>query len=101
MMAYLLVGLIGLLALGFCFLVVRAFQRWTGGWRWALAVPVASVVILVLEISIGISRDPTAHNLWPFELLARLCLAYMIVGFLALARWLGAIHARPGSASGG
>lgn len=43
--------------------------RWRGGWRWAAAAPAAVMAFIVLRIIIDGVRDPTSHNLWPFEIL--------------------------------
>ena len=43
--------------------------KWRGIWRWAAAVPAAIMAFVVLRIVIGVSIDPTSHNLWPFEIL--------------------------------
>jgi hypothetical protein len=39
MIAFLVVGLVCLLAVGFCLLVAGAFWQWRGLWRVALAIP--------------------------------------------------------------
>ena len=43
--------------------------RWRGGWRAAAAVPIAAMSFVVLRIVFDTARDPTSHNLWPFEIL--------------------------------
>ena len=43
--------------------------RWRGGWRYAAALPIAVMAFVVLRIVVDTTRDPTAHNLWPFEIL--------------------------------
>lgn len=43
--------------------------RWRGGWRLAAAVPAVVMGFVVLRVLIDTSRDPTSHNLWPFEIL--------------------------------
>lgn len=42
--------------------------RWRGGWRLAAAIPAAAMAFVVLRIFIDTARDPTSHNLWPFEI---------------------------------
>jgi hypothetical protein len=42
--------------------------RWRGGWRLVAAIPAAIMAFVVLRIVIGTARDPTSHNLWPFEI---------------------------------
>ncbi|HSE11855.1 MAG TPA: hypothetical protein VLB69_04385 [Rudaea sp.] len=46
-----------------------AVWRWRGGWRLAAAAPAAMMAFVVLRLLIDTSRDPTSHNLWPFEIL--------------------------------
>ncbi len=60
--------------------------KWRGGWRIAAAVPAAVILFVVLRIIVDTARDPTSHNLWPFEILQFGVLALLIVGGLKLAR---------------
>jgi hypothetical protein len=88
--ASLLVSLfmIAVLVLGGCGFVmpVRAVLRWRGGWRMAAAVPAALMGFVIVRLLVGVSMDPTSHNLWPFEILmvGLLCTVIMLV--LTLAR---------------
>ncbi len=43
--------------------------RWRGIWRVVAAVPAAAVAWVILSLFIDTARDPTSHNLWPFEIL--------------------------------
>jgi hypothetical protein len=54
--------------------------RWRGGWRAASVVPIAVMVFVVLRIVVDTARDPTSHNLWPFEILmwGGACVAFMV-----------------------
>jgi len=83
---FLLFPLLGLLALLAPFWGV---WRWRGGWRVAAAVPAAVMAFVVLRIVVGVLRDPSSHNLWPFEILmtGSACLGVMVL--LGVARWLG------------
>jgi hypothetical protein len=65
-----------------------AMWKWRGGWRGAAAVPAAIMAFVVLRIVVDTARDPTSHNLWPFELLMWGAASVAIVGVLALARRL-------------
>jgi hypothetical protein len=78
----------GMLALGVCGFVLplRALWRWRGGWRVAAMVPTALMALVVLRLIIGITMDPTSHNLWPFEILIVGGLSALIVGALTLLR---------------
>jgi len=62
--------------------------KWRGGWRIAAAVPAAVVGFVVLRILIDTARDPTSHNLWPFEILMFGTGALVIIGALKMARRL-------------
>lgn len=42
--------------------------RWRDGWRVAALVPVLVMGFVVLRIIVDGMRDPTSHNLWPFEI---------------------------------
>ena len=65
---------------------VWALWKWQGGWRVAAAVPVVLMAFVVLRIVWGVSRDPTSHNLWPFEILIYGVVSLVIMGGLAIAR---------------
>lgn len=65
--------------------------KWRGGWRVAAAVPACVILFVVLRIIVDTSRDPTSHNLWPFEILIFGSVALALVGVLKVARkYLGA-----------
>ncbi|MBX3700532.1 MAG: hypothetical protein KF903_05975 [Dokdonella sp.] len=74
-------GLFGLLA------PCWGLWRWRGRWRLAAAVPAVVMGYVVARIVVDGARDPTSHNLWPFEILmAGGCSsALMIVLFIARA----------------
>lgn len=74
---------IGLLGVALPFWALR---RWHGGWRVAAAVPAATMLFVVMRIAVGVSIDPTSHNLWPFEVLQTALLSAAVVGVLMLAR---------------
>lgn len=63
-----------------------ALWTWRGAWRAAAAIPVAMMAFAVLRIVVDVVRDPTSHNLWPFELLMWSAASVGIVGALAAAR---------------
>lgn len=56
-------GLFGL------FMPAWAVWRWNGFWRTAAAVPAVMMAFVMLRIVVDGLRDPTSHNLLPFELL--------------------------------
>ncbi|QJR09511.1 hypothetical protein DSM104443_00555 [Usitatibacter rugosus] len=63
----------GLAVMGFVVLIVLgplfAIWKWHGPWRWLAALPLVVMAVVVGRIVIDTSRDPTSHNLWPFEIL--------------------------------
>jgi hypothetical protein len=74
------------LGLGGVGLPVRALLRWRGGWRIAAAGPAALMGFVVLRIIVGVAADPTAHNLWPFEILMAGLASTVVMALLSLAR---------------
>lgn len=60
--------------------------KWRGGWRLAAAVPAAVIGFVVLRIVVDTARDPTSHNLWPFEILQFGTVALIAIGALKFAR---------------
>jgi len=80
--------MIAVLVLGGCGFVmpVRALLRWRGGWRMVAAVPAALMGFVIARVLVGVSIDPTSHNLWPFEILMVGLLSTVIMAVLILAR---------------
>ncbi len=70
----------------FVVLEIKTLQRWKGGWRALAAFPVVVLTAVVLNIVIGILRDPTAHNLWPFEIVLWSAGGLVFLGLLHLLR---------------
>lgn len=60
--------------------------RFRGLFRAAALLPSAALGYVVLRIAVDVARDPTSHNLWPFELLQAGVLSLAFMGALALAR---------------
>jgi hypothetical protein len=73
-------GLFGLLA------PVCGLWRWRGGWRIAAAAPATLMGFVVLRLIVDTARDPTSHNLWPFEILMAGGLNSAIMVALLIAR---------------
>ncbi|MFN3310460.1 MAG: hypothetical protein ACK40R_02005 [Thermomonas sp.] len=69
-----------------------ALWRWRGGWRWLAAVPAAAVAFVLLRIVLDTARDPTSHNLWPFELVMVAGASLVAMLALALVRRLREAH---------
>lgn len=62
--------------------------RWRGAWRIAAAVPATIMAFVVLRIVFDGLRDPTSHNLFPFEILVAGSLSIGIMAMLYLAHRL-------------
>ncbi|ODU92852.1 MAG: hypothetical protein BGP23_13345 [Lysobacterales bacterium 66-474] len=62
--------------------------RWRDGWRIAAALPILVMGFVVLRIVVDTARDPTSHNLWPFEIVMWGVLGCGWMMALALARKL-------------
>ena len=77
--------MLGVLIAGFA-VPAWALWKWQGGWRVAAAVPVVLMGFVVLRIVWGTSRDPTSHNLWPFEILIFGAVSLAIMVTLVVAR---------------
>jgi heme A synthase len=46
-----------------------AVWRAKGLWKLVATLPILCAFIVGLNIVLGISRDPTSHNLWPLEVI--------------------------------
>ena len=64
-------------------LSVYAIWRAQGFRRLLASLPLLSFLGVGLNILLGVSRDPTSHNLWPFEVLVT-CAAGIIYSFAFL-----------------
>ena len=67
--------------------------RWQGGWRIAAAVPAVVMAFVVLRIIVDTARDPTSHNLWPFEIVMFGGVSLAIIAVLKMARRLRGVEA--------
>ncbi|MFT3896700.1 MAG: hypothetical protein QM719_03245 [Thermomonas sp.] len=76
---------LGLLGLGW---PAWALWRWRDKWRLWAAIPLAVVGFVVLRIAVGVSRDPTSHNLWPFEILMAGGCSVVAMTAISVLRWL-------------
>jgi hypothetical protein len=89
--------LVAALVIGFVAGSAAALWRWRGGWRLVTGLPLLGVLVVVARIVVDTSADPTAHNLWPLELLGAVVVAGAALGGILLVRliaqrWAG--HAR-------
>ncbi len=86
-LAALACGLFGLI------MPVWAVWRWDGVWRMAAAVPAAMMAFVVLRIVVDGLRDPTSHNLLPFEILLAGSVSTVAITVLYLAhKFFGGRH---------
>jgi hypothetical protein len=46
-----------------------AVRRWQGVWRVLALLPAGALAFVAIRIALDTAIDPTAHNLWPMELL--------------------------------
>lgn len=60
--------------------------RWRGVWRLLAALPAVAIIVVIVRILVDTSRDPTSHNLWPFEVLMGGAIALGVNGVLRLVR---------------
>ncbi len=67
-------------------LSIIMFRRWRGPWRYAAGFPLLALASLAAVIFVGIMRDPTAHNLWPFEFVIWGIASLIYLGLLSLVR---------------
>ena len=63
-----------------------ALTRWTGGLRIAAAVPLPLWLVWGAILVVDLFRDPTSHNLLPFEILLGAIVALVYLAFLQLVR---------------
>jgi hypothetical protein len=72
-------------------LPIWSLRKWRNGWRIAAALPLIAVAFVVLRIIVDTARDPTSHNLWPFEIVMVSALSLVTIAVLkVLRRFMGA-----------
>jgi hypothetical protein len=70
------------------FVATRLARSSKASWRIAAWVPVLPVALVCANILFGVVRDPTAHNLWPFEVAFSSLLSLLLFGVYVLLRRL-------------
>jgi hypothetical protein len=78
--------LVAAFVIGFVVGTIAALRRWRGGWRLAAPLPLLGVIAVVVKIVVDVGTDPTAHNLWPFEVLGTMVVAGAALGGIQLMR---------------
>jgi hypothetical protein len=76
--------------LAYLVLQVCALSRWDGTFRLAAALPVLGWLLWGANFAVDVTRDPTSHNLFPFEILIGAVVATVYLGLLAIFRRLAA-----------
>jgi Ni/Fe-hydrogenase subunit HybB-like protein len=61
-------------------------RRWQGLWRLAALIPAIVILFVILRIVVDTTKDPTSHNLWPFEVVMFSAGAFAVIGVLSVAR---------------
>lgn len=87
-MSFFMLAVLGLLVVG-AGAPSWGVWKWRGGWRIAAAVPALMMAFVIGRIVVDTARDPTSHNLWPFEILIWGGASAVAMGLLAFFRWLG------------
>lgn len=90
-----LVVLALLLLVAFVWAQARSLARWRGGWRFAAVLPLLGVAFVLARIVFDTRRDPTSHNLWPFEVVIGVVLALVALGLLGAGRRVSGVSAQP------
>ena len=70
------------------FVAVRLAKSSTPSWRIPVWLPVLPVFLAGANVFIGVMRDPTSHNLWPFEMIVASLFSLVLFGIFLLARRL-------------
>ena len=65
-----------------------ALTRWTGALRIAAAVPLPLWLVWGAKLVVDLFRDPTSHNLFPFEILLGAIAALVYLASLRLVRFI-------------
>ena len=67
-------------------LQARLLRRWAGGWRLAAGLPLLGWAVWGGNFARDVTRDPTSHNLFPFEILFGALVRCAYLGCLAVLR---------------
>ena len=72
--------------IGYAWIQGRLLHRWAGGWRLAAGLPLVGWAVWSGAFARDVTKDPTSHNLFPFEILIGACVALLYLACLAAAR---------------
>lgn len=81
-----------LLLAGVVFASVWGCARWHGVWRVLALLPLAGVLFVGARIVVDTRRDPTSHNLWPFEVLIAGVIGLFALVLLYVGQRAGGTH---------
>jgi hypothetical protein len=85
--AIFLLVLLGL-PLGYLALQLHALASWRGRFRAAALAPALGWLLWGLMFAVDVTRDPSSHNLFPFEIMLGSLIAAAYLAVLAVVRWL-------------
>ena len=74
--------------MGYAWAQAKLLRRWAGAWRLAAGLPLRGWAIWAGNFARDVTRDPTSHNLFPFEVLIGAGMALLYLGGLAVLRRL-------------
>ena len=74
--------------IGYAWAQAKLLRRWAGAWRLAAGLPLLGWAIWAGNFARDVTRDPTSHNLFPFEVLIGAGMALLYLGGLAVLRRL-------------
>lgn len=74
--------------IGYLLVQARLLARWRGGFQAAAALPLLGWGVWGSLFVRDVARDPTSHNLFPFEILIGVAVALPYLGLLAGVRRL-------------
>jgi hypothetical protein len=90
-----LVVFAALVALAFMVTQIWSLLRWRGGWRTVALLPLIGFGFVAVRVVVDTRRDPTSHNLWPFEVLFAAAVALAALGLLYLGERRSPRQGRP------
>lgn len=73
-------------------LLLRAKRQWEGRWKQVAILPFIVLALVSFNIIIGITLDPSSHNLFPFEILLWSLGSLGFMGLCSILRHVLASH---------
>jgi hypothetical protein len=70
-------------------LQIIVLVKWSGGFQFGATLPIPAWGVWGALLMQDLSRDPTSHNLFPFEILIGSLASLAYLGILAAARGIG------------